>query len=606
MAIRKRNTRVKRKPETGPEARALKGSTTAGATRRWAAPLPIFIAAFAVYIPALGGRFIWDDLYAILNNSLLVNLEGLWRIWTTVGQIAQEEHYWPLTYTVLWLEWQCWGEWEPGYHLVNLLVNAAIVVQIWRLMRRIELPGAALAALLFALHPVHVETVAWAINLKDLMATLCYLVAVEFYLIHEERRGCRWLIATVGVAAAGMLFKSTPITLPAGLAILLWYRRGRIGRRELAELALIGAVVVSIAWTDMWINRAILSETLEPPRLAHRLVQAGWSFWFYIRKLLWPTGLSAVYPQWKLDPGRVGEWIPLAAMAATTTVLWFARRRIGRGPLACWLFYVATLSPVLGIQYFHFLIFSPMADRYQYLASAGPFIGVGVLAGRFIASRRFEARAWVCGAAAIALTSLATLTWQREAYFHDPEKLFGQAVNIAPESVFANFNLGCAYLEQQRYAEAEGIFARTVELKPDYWDAVFNQQSSFCLQEKYREAVDIGRAAMARGCNHPGVLNNLAELMLIAKEPSLCDPVRALELASRSIEGKGRDDPYFLHVYARAQLANGKRQEGIATARMALDKAQAIGDAQLMTQIDATLQNPDEKSVLTRGKITLH
>ncbi|MCE5231552.1 glycosyltransferase family 39 protein [bacterium] len=600
MAARHRHARATRKPR--PPAQ----TSPAGAGRFWLAPELLFAVAFVIYVPSLGGMFIWDDLYSIRDNGLLTNFDGLWRIWTTVGQIAQEDHYWPLTYTVLWLEWQSWGAWEPGFHFVNLLVNAAVVVQVWRLMRRIELPGAAFAALLFALHPVHTETVAWVINIKDMMATLCYLVAVELYLIHEQRGGYRWLIATAGVAAAGMLFKSTPITLPAGLAILVWYRRGRIGRRELAELALIGAVVASLAFGDMWLNKASMTENLQSPPLEHRLVQAGWSFWLYVWKLVWPVTLSAIYPQWKLDPARLAEWLPLAAMVVATLILLLARRRIGRGPLACWLFYAVTLGPILGVQYFHFLKISPIADRYQYLASVGPFVGAGVLFGRYIAARSFETRARACGAAAIALAFLAFLTWQREAYFHDPEKLFGQAAKVAPESVFANFNLGCAYLEQERNEDAERIFRKTVDLKPDYWDAVCNLETSLCLQEEYGEALAVCRKALAGGCNHHGVLNNMAEILLIVKDPALQNPAEALDLARRSLEGKDRDDPYYMHVYAKAQLATGRREEGIATARRALERARAIGATQLVSQIETTLQKPEQKNMLGRGEFLLH
>lgn len=557
-------------------------------------PLLLAVVAFSVYIPGINGRFVWDDLYSILHNDLLRSYDGLWRIWTTVGQIAQEDHYWPLTYTVLWLEWRFWGEWEPGFHLVNMLVNAAVVVQIWRLMRRVGLPGAALAALIFALHPLHVESVAWIISIKDLMATLCYLIAVECYLNHEERRGTKWLIATLAVTAAAMLFKSSPITLPAGLAILIWYRRGRIGMRELAHLALIGATVFSIALGDMWLNRGAMNAALNAPPLANRLVQAGWSFWLYVQKLLWPAGLSVIYPQWKLDPARVTDWIPLAAIVASTAALWFGRHRIGRGPLACWLFYVATLSPILGVQYFHFLKVSPIADRYQYLAGIGPLIGAGVLLGRFLVSRKFETRALACGAALIVLAPLATITCKNQAYFHGPEELFGRAVSMAPESVFANFNLGCAYFEQQRYSDAEKIFTRTVELKPDYWDGVCNLESSLCYQEKYPEALKICRDALARGCDHSGVLNNMAEILLIVKDPSLRNPAEALDLARRSLKGKDREDPYYMYVYAKAQFANGMREEGLATVRNALVKARAVGAADLIPMIEKTIQRTEK------------
>lgn len=591
MGSRKRHARPNATTPVKPRA----GGGLTSVTPAWAVAALAFLAAVLVYLPTLDARFIWDDEYAISVNPLMQSLNGLWRIWTTVGQIPQEVHYWPLTYSAFWLQWQCWGDWAPGFHLVNILLNGAIVVQIWRLARRIGLPGGWLIALLFALHPAHVEAVAWVTSLKDLLATLGSLLVVEFYLNREERGGVKWLVAAAAMLAAAMLCKSMPVSLPAGLAILVWCRRGRFTKRELAALALLGAIALTIALADTWLtNRAPSSAEVIAPPLAERLAQSGLRFWLYAGKLVWPVGLSPIYPQWALDTHHAIAWLPLAGIVVVTAGLWIARRRIGRGPLACWLFYGVTLGPILGILHFTFLGISPIADRYQYLASLGPIAGVGVLAGRWLARRQWRGTG-VCMAAAL-LIALAALTWRHECHFHDDETAFKRAMAIAPESLDAPYNLGVHYMKQARHAEAVEMFERAIRIKPDYWRAVCNISNILMIQGRDREAAALCRDAIGRGCMDPGVVNNLALVLITTKDSALRNPAEALDVMLHGVAEARRNEPGYLSILSQVQMANGLYGEALVTARKALVKAREAKMNDVIPVLEETIRTSRQRT----------
>lgn len=552
----------------------------------WLAPVLILAVTAAVYYPALSGQFLWDDEPSTVGNPFMNEPGGLWRIWTSAGVIQGEQHYWPLTYSALWFAHRCWGGWTTGYHLLNLLLHCAIVVQIWRLMRRLELPGAAFAAALFALHPVHVEAVAWIICVKDLLATLFYLVAVEFFLNFTQRRGRKWLIGAAAATAAAMLSKSTPITLPAGLAILVWYRRGRIESREAVGIAVIAGVALTFGIVDLLVVRYVDSlgaPVVIAPDLDVRLLQAGRAFWFYLGKLVFPTGLSPIYPQWPIRTDRLLDWMPLAGAGAATAVLWRARRRIGRGAPACWLFFGLTLGPTLGVVHFYFLGISPAADRYQYLASIGPIVAAGASLGAAMKRSEPRRRVWAYAPVAAALVVLGALTWQQSRYYDNLDKLFSRAQLYAPGSPQAHHYRGIFFARtgseatsaerKKAYAIAESEFRETVRLNPADNEAYADLGAVLLKQGRWEDALAVFRETIRKGHAKPEILANTAWLLATAPDERLRDPRLALQYAEQSIAM--RVNMHGLNSLAAAQAANGLTDEAIATAEHALRMAQS-------------------------------
>ncbi|MEN6624860.1 MAG: glycosyltransferase family 39 protein [Candidatus Sumerlaeia bacterium] len=534
-----------------------------------AVPVLLVVAAIVIYLPAMGGSFLWDDEISIIKNDLLRQADGLWLFWTTIGTVPLEEHYWPITYSALWLEWRLWGEAAVGFHAVNVILHAIVGIQIWRLMRRLGLPGAWLAAALFVAHPVNVEAVAWVISIKGLLAALFFLLCIEFYMNHEERGGRTWMILAATAAAAAMLSKSSPVMLPVALGILAWYRRGRLEKNDWAGVALIAEVVIVLAFVDLWVVRQVLKDAPPAaiPPLADRLAQAGWTFWLYVEKLLWPLNLSPFYPPLRVSAARVADWIPLAAILPVTAGLWLARRRIGRGPVACWVYYGVMLGPILGIVYFSFLRLSPAGDRYQYLAMIAPVAGAGALAGAWIERGAGRARIARAAPAVAVLAALASLTFRQAGIYRDQETLFRHAVAVAPDSAEAQYDLATTLLRTNP-AEAEKYYAETVRLKPDHWAAVCNLGILQLSQDRFADAARTYQQALDRGCPDTGVFQNYAWILAASPEPGVRKPQQALELANRVMqEPRAKTDPEVYSLLAAAQAANGRFDEALDMAR---------------------------------------
>lgn len=558
-----------------PKQQAKKGSRKPGGD--WLVPVGLFAMAALVYLPALNGQFVWDDEIAIQKNSFYRSLGGLWQIWTDLGNIPGEEHYWPLTHSVLWLEWNFWAGNPTGFHAVNFFLHGLIVVQIWRLARRIGIPGAAVGAALFAVHPIHTEAVAWIISVKDLLATLLSLACIEFYLNARQPGGWRWLTWACIAAAAAMLCKSSPVTLAATIAILAWYRQGRIEKLDWRWIGALAAITISIGLADWWVvKHNPYAKPLPAPDLIDRIMQSGWTFWFYAGKLIWPVELGPVYPMFRLNVAHPLNWLPLVMAVVVAIALWLARRKIGRAPLACWLFYGLSLSPVIGVIYFGFLRFSPAADRYQYWPSIAPLLLAGAALGRLIekSASAWKFR-WRCAAAALVIAA-AILSWRHAYFFVDSDTYLQRALVTSPNSAFVKQIIGTQYLGHQNYRKAEALYREALQIQPDYWDAACNLGMALIRDGRERDAAQVYRQAVEQGCNGSELLSNYAWLLATADDASVRDPKKAVELAQRSLQDPLAVAAQYHQNLALALEADGRFAEALDVAR----KARAIAEQQ--------------------------
>ena len=182
----------------------------------------IVVAIFIAYLPALHGGFIWDDDAYVTNDPLLSAPDGLWRIWFSAHHQSQ---YFPLVFTTLRFEYDLWGLNPVGYHAVNILLHAANALLAWLILRRLTVPGAWLAAAIFALHPVQVETVAWITELKNTESTFFYLLALLAWMKFAASESWRFYALTFLLYALALFSKTTACTLPAAMMLVLWLKR---------------------------------------------------------------------------------------------------------------------------------------------------------------------------------------------------------------------------------------------------------------------------------------------------------------------------------------------------------------------------------------------
>ena len=423
----------------------------------------IFLVTLLAYWPALSGGFIWDDDGHVTRADLR-GLSGLFRIWFEFGATQQ---YYPALHSAFWLEHLVWGDAPLGYHLLNVLLHASAACLFCTLLRRLAVPGAALAALLFALHPVCVESVAWISEQKNTLSLVFYLSAALAYLHFTERhRWTDYLLAT-GLFMLALLTKTVTASLPAALLVVCWWQRGRLEwRRDVLPLLpwfALGAVsgLVTAHFERELIGAQGQDFDLGP---VQRCLLAGRVFWFYLGKLVWPADLIFIYPRWTVDASVWWQWLFLpAAIALLVGLMWWRQRQ--RGPLAAALFFGGSLFPVLGfVNVFPFL-FSYVADHFQYLASLSVF----ALAGAGLTKVAVRWPRWGRAAAGGALLAvLASLSWAQSRMYRENIILYQAILERNPACWMAHNNLATTFIETGRMEEARQHLEQTLKLHPGY------------------------------------------------------------------------------------------------------------------------------------------
>ena len=511
-AAARRKPRRRGRRTAAPAPTAPAGAAVPGAANRQAlAALGLGLLAAAVYLPAFSAGFVWDD-EVFTEAAAVRDWSGLWKIWFAFSPraIPNEGHYWPLVYTTFWIEHKLWGFAPAGYHAVNVLLHAVNTLLLLRLAGRLEVPGAWAVAAVFAVHPLHVESVAWVIERKDLLSALFYLAAASAWLRFSEGGGRKHYLLALALFVLGLLCKSIVVTLPAALLVCHWWKRGRVAGADLLRVAPFFAVGIAVAVAD-----TAYAASREPLDLGYTVVEraliAAQALWFYAEKLLWPAGLVVIYPHWAVDAADPLAWGRLAAALALAAALWGLRRRIGRGPLAGAAFFAVTLSPVLGFVDYGYMQFSFVADRYQYLAGIGP---IAVLTGAAAyAARRVSAR-WrmaAAGLGAAVLAVLGTLTFRQAEIYRDEVTFFGHIVAHNPAARGAQGNLGKALLDAGRLEDALAALRTALERTPDDVDALANAGVALIRTGRLDEAEKLLRRGLALDPRHRIVLQNLAE-----------------------------------------------------------------------------------------------
>ena len=575
MGRRKRGRRAPgaRAKRTAP-ARAGVPAAAAPADARWyarhetLAALALALLVAASYGPAFLAGFVWDDRIFVQALSVR-DLDGLGRIWFSPSEIKDEGHYWPLVYTSFWLEHKLWGYAPAGYHVVNVLLHLANTLLLWRIARRLPLRGAWPLAALFAVHPLHVESVAWIIERKDLLSGLFYLAAFLAWLRFAEEtrpgRGARHYLLALALFALGMLCKSIVVTLPAALLIWHWWKRGRVTGADLLRLAPFVAVGAAMAAADVSFYNVREPVSLDYSAL-ERVLIASQALWFYVGKLFWPGGLAVIYPHWEVSAGDAVAWVYVAASAGVALGLWFLRRRVGRGPLAGVSFFVVTLSPVLGFVDYGYMQFSFVADRHQYLAGIG--LMLVVVGGAAYGVGRLPSGSWrrgAAGAGVAVLAVLAALTWRHAEIYRDGETLFTHIIAHNPTARFAHRNLGEALTVEGRWEEALAAFRVAVEHAPDDDRDHSNVGAALIMLDRLDEAEEPFRRALALDPKSVYALQNLAALEVRRQRYG-----EALALYRRLVEVDPRN-PSAHHGVGTALYYLGRFDAALEALERALD-----------------------------------
>ena len=510
----------------------------------------LFALALGVFLPTLWHDWLnYDDNLYITENAALA--EGLSR--TGVAWAFTTFHganWFPLTWLSWMLDFELYGLDAAGFHATNALQHACSTLLLFLALARMTgQPGrSAFVAAVFAVHPLHVESVAWAAARKDTLSGLFWMLALYVYSRDDWQRARRRFALWVCTLCA-LLAKPTAVTLPFVLLLLdAWplqrlhldapglLARIRRAAAEKAELFITVAamcVVVLAAQT----SGGVVAE-LDRLGLGARIGNALVSYATYVWQAFWPSGLAVLYPH----PGSaLPIWRPLLAAAflgaVTLGVLAAARRGPARNPVAVgWLWFLGTLIPTIGIVQ---VGSQAMADRYMYLPLVGLAIAVAWGASDLLRGRRALLR----GVAIATVGALSLVSLFQLRHWRDSEALFTHTLQVTTDNHIAHAHLGAALLQRGEIAQTIDHYLEAVRLRPDTAD----------------------------------VSNNLAWLLATTGNPELRNPYLALRLAERSVALTARQNPQYLDTLSTAYAVNGRFDEAITTAQECIDLARSQG-----------------------------
>jgi len=430
------------------------------------AGLILFFAAVVTYIPAMSAGFVWDDELEVVGNQVLQSPDQLAELWLR-GDTAD---YYPLKSTVQWVGWRLWGANPTGYHLVNIGLHGLGAVLLWRWLRRIRVPGAWLAGLVFAVHPVAVESVAWISELKNTLSLVFFLLTLLAFARYESRPSARGYGAALLAYGAALLSKTSVVPLPLVLLVAAYWQRGAITRRDIRRAIPFFCLAAGFALLTVVLqyHRAIgpdLISSTPPGGWASRLATAGLALGFYLFHAVAPVGLIMIYPQWHLRSPVPWNYVPWLGFAAIFAICWQNRRILGRGPICALAYFVAMLLPVLGFFKMSYMWHSLVADHFEYLA----IIGIIALESGVVATWagfKPSLRPVLAGLAALVVLLFAAMSWRHEETFSDEEVLWNDTLAANPNAWAAHDRLGALLLSKGRDAEALLHFGLAVQDEP--------------------------------------------------------------------------------------------------------------------------------------------
>lgn len=478
---------ISNNPEPEPSVRAESSAlaVAAGTDRRsfGLGTVLILILTIAIYWPALRGEFVWDDMILVEKNQLAKGDLNLRTVWFNTD--------FPLTTVAFWVQWLLWGRNTLGYHLVSVFLHAISAVLVWRLLVRLKIPGAGLAGMLFAVHPVCVASVAWISELKNTLSVPFCLLSFWCYLFFEENQGENkpkkarcfyWL--SLGTFALSLLSKTSTTMLPVVLLLCAWWQRGRITKQDWLRTSPHFGLALAFGLLTVWFqnHQVIGNVTVQTENFWGRLAGAGMAVWFYLGKALLPLSLNMIYPRWEIHASSALAYVPVLLLGAVFTICWRFRRAWGRHALFGLGCFVVTLFPVLGFFDMLFLQFSRVSDHFQYL----PLIAVLALGA---ASIRVSLPLTIFRVAApVLIIALGVLTVQRAGVLASDEKLWADTVAKNPAAWNAHNNLGCIRAEQNKMAEAMQHFEASIKFNPRNAQAHVNLGKALAIQNKFIEA----------------------------------------------------------------------------------------------------------------------
>lgn len=533
--------------------------------------LVIVIACLWIYSPVFNGDWLWDDDYLITANPVVQSPDGFASFWVE----PKTADYFPLTMSLLWLMWKWFGMDSTGYHVASVLLHALGACLVWALLKTIGLRGAWLAGLIFAVHPIAVESVAWVSELKNTFSLPFFLAAGCFFVRFEDtgRRIFYWGALVLFLAA--MLAKSSAVMFPVVMLLYIWWRRDRIVWRDLWNAAPFFLVSMILGLVTLYFqhSRAIGNEPIPIGGLDSRFAIAGMAIFFYLSKILWPVLLLPIYPQWNANPPELIQFLSWSVLAGVLGVFWIRRKTWGRHALMGAGFYLITLLPVLGFVAMSYMRVGWVADHFLYIPMIGVVaLGVGVgFRASDLAGKKWRL---VFGAFAVFVVGVLAFWSHRYAgIWENEDKLWNYTLKHNWECWQAHNRIGAREFNRGNVDVALDHFREATRLRPDLAETQNNLGSAVLAKKDTKAAIKQFQEALRLSPDIVAIQSNLARALLLDNQPAAAAEFYA-DLCRRY-----PDNPTFLCNLGVTLYQSGKKTEAIASFRRALEMDPNLIDA---------------------------
>jgi len=589
-----------KRTDARPAKSSLKSRRASEPNYFWIGALIIFAVTLAVYLPAIQhAGFIWDDDGMLTQNEFIHAPDGLHSFWFTTKPVD----YFPLTESSLWVEFRLWGMNPLGYHVVNLLLHVLSAIVFWRALKFLKIPGAFWAALIFAVHPINVESVMWIAERKNTLAMLFFALAFYFYLRFDHWKSTpnlsavensrvwprdarmKWYCFSLLAFALALLSKTAVVMLPFALLICAWWQRNRITRTDFFRAVPFFILSLAMGLVTIWFqyNRAIGEISLHESDFWTRLAGAGWNVWFYLEKALLPIKLIFVYPHWEINSHALLSYLPGVGYLALLGVFWFFRESWGRPFLFALGFFVVMLFPVLGFFKIFFFRYSLVADHYQYFSIIAVIALVVGLVTHFFKNQA----AYIFAALALVLGSA---TAQQCRIYKNQETLWTDTLQKNPGCWMAEGNWGYWFYSQEHYEEAISHYRAALKIKPDDVGSIHNLGVSLLYFGKKEEAIEKFRETVQHDPNHIDGLANLAWLLAIDRNSDQRTAEEAVQFARRAVALTKEKDDLKLDTLAAAEAAAGQFDNAVQTELKALQIARSFTKPDALPDMEKRLE----------------
>ncbi len=452
--------------------------------------------AVLIYGHSLTNGFVWDDNRLIWNNPSMVSWAGIKSIWSSIHKPVQDH---PLTLSFFWLEHKLWGNHPWGYHVMSLslhILNALLLFGL--VVRRLTPTLAGIIALVYTIHPIQVETVAWASEQKSLLCLLFLLLAFHSMFDFDQDGKRRNYFKMLLFFTAAFLSKQVASCFAVAPLIHAWWTKGTISKRDL--FLILPLLFLGGATSLLMLHAEMVSFTGLPA--LEKIIRAGQLFFFYITQVLIPKQFMTLYPKWNVCATCATHWLYPAGALGLYLMLFVNHPRIGRGAFALLCYYGIAIFPALGFFDVPFFKLSYATDHYSYFAVPPLLILFGLLSrllflrikssgfSNFLKPSLFLKKSL----AIIAVVYLSLMSFQLTFNYKDDFSLWRAFINQNPRSASAYYQLGSILIDSNNIQilpdVAIGCFQKAVEIDPNFDDAYNNLGHAFFLIGENRKAAE--------------------------------------------------------------------------------------------------------------------